>query len=123
MTADGLTDLINHTTLFRDEKREAEQRIATAKANASNTQAIQRANKKKNAKKKQVAVSPLFSCVRCLGTSLLVQDYYPARTCLISTPEPQDEAKIVVSCVFLREKTASRTGYRKMQESAQDFHL
>lgn len=57
MTTDGLTDLVNHTTMFRDEKRDAEKRIETAKANAVNIQANQRANKKKIAKKKKVSVS------------------------------------------------------------------
>ncbi|CAM9167343.1 unnamed protein product [Ascophyllum nodosum] len=53
MTADGMTDVINHIAVFRDEKRKAEERIATAKANASNVQAKQRANKKKSAKQKK----------------------------------------------------------------------
>lgn len=53
MTTDGLTDVVNHTTMFRDEKREAEKRIETAKANVVNIQANQRANKKKIAKKKK----------------------------------------------------------------------
>lgn len=57
MTTDGLTDLVNHATMFRDEKRAAEERIADAKANVSNTQATQRANKKKSAKKKKVGKS------------------------------------------------------------------
>ena len=52
MTTDGMTDLVNHTNVFLDEKRQADKRIATAKANASNVQATQRANKKKIAKKK-----------------------------------------------------------------------
>ena len=47
MTTDGMTDLVNHTNVFLDEKRQADKRIATAKANASNVQATQRANKKK----------------------------------------------------------------------------
>lgn len=53
MTSSSLTDLINHTTVFRNEKRDAEQRIASAKANASNVQANQRANKKKSAQKQK----------------------------------------------------------------------
>ncbi|CBJ33014.1 expressed unknown protein [Ectocarpus siliculosus] len=53
MTADGLTDLVNHTTMFRDEKRQAEERIASAKANKTNVIANQRANKKKSIKKKK----------------------------------------------------------------------
>ncbi|CAM9648000.1 unnamed protein product [Scytosiphon promiscuus] len=48
MTVDGLSDLTNHTIMFRDEKREAEERIATAKANKTNVIANQRANKKKD---------------------------------------------------------------------------
>ena len=55
MTADGMTDVINHIAVFRDEKRKAEERIATAKANASNVQAKQRANKKKSAKQKKAS--------------------------------------------------------------------
>lgn len=55
MTTDGMTDVVNHITVFRDEKRTAEERIATAKANASNVQAKQRANKKKLAKQKKVS--------------------------------------------------------------------
>lgn len=54
MTTDGVTDLVNHTNVFLEEKKEADKRIATAKANASNVQATQRANKKKTAKKKKV---------------------------------------------------------------------
>lgn len=54
MTADGLSDVTNHTTMFRDEKRQAEERIATAKANKTNVIANQRANKKKSIKKKKV---------------------------------------------------------------------
>lgn len=57
MTTDGLTDLTNHVTMFRDEKREADERIAASKANASNVQANQRANKKKSAKKKKASVA------------------------------------------------------------------
>eukprot|EP00752_Nemacystus_decipiens_P009467 g8465.t1 len=53
MTADGLTDVTNHTIMFRDEKREAEERIAKAKANKTNVIANQRANKKKSIKKKK----------------------------------------------------------------------
>ncbi|CAM9934099.1 unnamed protein product, partial [Laminaria digitata] len=53
MTTDGVTDLVNHTNVFLEEKKEADQRIATAKANVSNVQATQRANKKKTAKKKK----------------------------------------------------------------------
>ncbi|CAM9655845.1 unnamed protein product, partial [Ectocarpus fasciculatus] len=53
MTADGLSDLVNHTTMFRDEKRQAEERIASAKANKTNVIANQRANKKKSIKKKK----------------------------------------------------------------------
>lgn len=55
MTTDGMTDVANHITVFRDEKRKTEERIATAKANASNVQAKQRANKKKLAKQKKVS--------------------------------------------------------------------
>lgn len=59
MTTDGLTDLVNHTTMFRNDKRDAEERISSAKANAMNVQATQRANKKKTAKKKKASrVSP-----------------------------------------------------------------
>lgn len=54
MTADGLTDVVNHTTMFRDEKRQAEDRISAAKANQTNVIANQRANKKKSIKKKKV---------------------------------------------------------------------
>lgn len=61
MSADGLTDLTNHATMFRDDKRQAEERIAAAKANASNVQATQRANKKKSAKKKKVGLW-IFRC-------------------------------------------------------------
>ena len=57
MTTDGMTDLVNHTNVFLDEKRQTDQRIATAKANATNVQATQRANKKKTAKKKKVVGS------------------------------------------------------------------
>ena len=45
MTMDGMTDLVNHTNVFLDEKRQADKRIATAKANASNVQATQRADR------------------------------------------------------------------------------
>ncbi|CAN0418464.1 unnamed protein product [Pylaiella littoralis] len=55
MTADGLSDLTNHTIMFRDEKRVAEERIATAKANKTNVIANQRANKKKSIKKKKAS--------------------------------------------------------------------
>lgn len=62
MTTDGLTDLINHATMFRDEKHAAEERIANAKANVTNTQATQRANKKKSAKKKKVTKNDCSDC-------------------------------------------------------------
>lgn len=60
MTADGLSDLTNHTIMFRDEKRVAEERIATAKANKTNVIANQRANKKKSIKKKKASVLQLL---------------------------------------------------------------
>lgn len=55
MTPDGLTDLTNHVTMFRDEKREAAERITEAKNNKANVIANQRANKKKTAKKKKAS--------------------------------------------------------------------
>lgn len=65
LTTNSLTDLIGHTTLFRDKKRETEERISSAKANASNVQANQRANKKKSAKIKKVGLSSLRAIALC----------------------------------------------------------
>lgn len=70
MTVDGMSDLISHTTMFRDEKRVAEERIATAKANKTNVIANQRANKKKSIKKKKVRFLSLlrrFVVVICVA--------------------------------------------------------